>query len=143
MNVSFRECDWFNCWIWFRFVEPPTAEDRQYLEEILASWYLLGKLGGFNAVNLQVQEAGADISYLDYDNEAAAADMMSVMHNQGEVEYQDHWARCWFDLGTADALALDVLLNTLRQFSQDYTAIAEVVVGGQLDFWPLEPSHDD
>ncbi|NJK59835.1 MAG: DUF3531 family protein [Oscillatoriales cyanobacterium SM2_1_8] len=142
MNVSFRECDWFDCWIWFRFANAPTGEDRQYLEEILASWYLLGKLGGFNAVNLQVQEAGADISYLDYDNEAAADDMMSVMHNQGEVEYQGEWARCWFDLGTTDALALDVLLNTLRQFSQDYTAIAEVMVGGRLDFWPTEASDD-
>ena len=37
------------------------------------------------------------------------------MHNLGQLEYQNEWGRCWVDLGTSDALAIDVLINTLSQ----------------------------
>ncbi|WP_019500146.1 DUF3531 family protein [Pseudanabaena sp. PCC 6802] len=137
MHVSFRECDWFDLWIWVEFQNFPSEPEKQMVDELFNSWFLLGKLGGFNAVNLQVQEMGLDISYLDYDNATAEDEMMSVMHNMGEVEYERNWARCWLDLGTADAIALDVLVNALRQFSQEYVAIEQVIIGGQNDDWPI------
>ena len=38
------------------------------------------------------------------------------MHNVGELEYNGDWARCWVDLGTCDAISIDILINTLRVF---------------------------
>lgn len=40
------------------------------------------------------------------------------------------------DLGTADELALDILLNALSTFSREQLGIRQVVVGGQNDDWP-------
>ncbi|MEB3358944.1 MAG: DUF3531 family protein [Synechococcales bacterium] len=141
MNVEFRECDFFNLWIWLELETSPSPLEQQYIEEIFNSWYFLGKLGGFNAENLQVQETGLDISYLPYDNESAEDSLMAVMHNMAEVEFQGTWARCWFDLGTSDAIALDVLVNSVRQFSKDYVVIKQLIVGGQNADWPVPESH--
>jgi Protein of unknown function (DUF3531) len=134
--IRFRECDWFSLWIWIEFEQAPSKRERQFLDETLNSWFLLGKLGGFNAGNLQVQEVGLDISQMDYELEPDA--LMSVMHNMSEVEYEEEWARCWFDLGTADAIALDVLINALQQFSQDYMAIKQLIIGGENEDWKIE-----
>src|SRR5512147_597376 len=113
MKVEFREVDFFDLWIWLEFTTTPAPMEQQYVEEVFSSWFFLGKLGGFNAENLQVQDTGLDISYLPYDEGQLGNSLLSVMHNMGEVEYQGLWARCWFDLGTSDALAIDVLINTL------------------------------
>jgi hypothetical protein len=138
MDVRFRECDWFDLWIWIEFSEFPSEREKQLVDELFNSWFLLGKLGGFNGANLQVQETGLDISYLSYDMEAAEDDLMSVMHNMGDVEYEDNWARCWLDLGTADAIALDTLINALFQFSKEYVQVEQVVIGGQNENWRAE-----
>ena len=63
------------------------------------------------------------------------------MHNMGEVEYRGIWARCWFDLGTSDAIALDVLINALRQFSREYVAITSLIIGGENPDWPIPRTH--
>lgn len=140
MQVQFRECDFFNLWIWLRFATVPSTMEQQYVDEILNSWFFLGKLGGFNAENLQVQDTGLDISYMVYEETPTNTTLVSLMHNMGEVEYRGVWARCWFDLGTSDAIALDVLLNALRQFSRDYVAIETVIVGGENPDWAI-PKH--
>lgn len=140
MQVSFRECDFFNLWIWLEFETVPSPLEQQYIDEIFDSWFFLGKLGGFNAENLQVQEAGLELSYMTYSENAADDSLLSVMHNMGEVEYQGVWARCWFDLGTTDALALDVLINALHQFSREYVAVRQVLVGGENADWPIPQS---
>ncbi|MDX2231045.1 MAG: DUF3531 family protein [Leptolyngbyaceae cyanobacterium bins.349] len=135
MNISFREFDPFNLWIWIEFVTVPSEIEKQYLEEVFSSWFFLGKLGGFNAENLQVQDVGLDISYMDYDADVAGDSMLALMHNMGDVEYEGTWARCWFDLGTSDAIALDVLINALRQFSDDYVTLEQVIIGGENEDW--------
>jgi Protein of unknown function (DUF3531) len=140
MEIRFRECDWFSLWIWIEFNDFPSNQEKQYVDEMFNSWFLLGKLGGFNAGNLQVQEIGLDVSYLDYDHEQASDNLMSVMHNMSEVEYEGNWARCWLDLGTADAIALDVLVNSFQQFSQEYVEIKQVIIGGENDDWAIEES---
>lgn len=137
MKIEFRECDFFDLWIWFEFQTSPMEMERQYLEEVLNSWFLLGKLGGFNAENIQVQETGLDISYMEYDTEVADNSFMALMHNMSEVEYEGNWARCWFDLGTSDALALDVLINALNQLDKDYTSIERVIFGGENPDWRI------
>ncbi|MBU6228255.1 MAG: DUF3531 family protein [Cyanobacteria bacterium REEB459] len=137
MQVEFRECDFFNLWIWLSFATVPSNLEQQYIDEVFSSWFFLGKLGGFNAENLQVQDTGLDISYMAYDQDRLGDSMLSVMHNMGEVEYQGCWARCWLDLGTSDALALDVLINTLEQFSREYVVIEKCLIGGENDDWPI------
>ncbi|MGJ3247610.1 MAG: DUF3531 family protein [Elainellaceae cyanobacterium] len=137
MNVEFRECDFFDLWIWLEFSTAPSSMEQQYVDEILNSWFFIGKLGGFNAENLQVQDTGLDISYLDYDDDTADSSMMALMHNMAEVEYRGTWARCWFDLGTSDAIALDVLINAFKQFSKDYVTIERLIIGGENPDWKV------
>lgn len=141
MHIQFRECDFFNLWIWIQFATVPSTMEQQYVDEILNSWFFLGKLGGFNAENLQVQDTGLEISYMHYDDSQADDSLVSLMHNMSAVEYEGVWARCWFDLGTSDALALDILLNALKQFSEDYVAIEQILVGGENEDWPIPDNY--
>jgi len=143
MEIRFREFDPFNCWIWLRFSNAPGQGERGYIETAFDSWFFLGKLGGFNAENLQVQEEGAELSGMAYDVETAARAMPALMHNMGEMDYRGEWARCWLDLGTSDALALDVLINTLRQLDTDVVEIQELLIGGVNEDWPVEDDPDN
>jgi hypothetical protein len=138
MDVQFREIDPFNCWIWMRFAASPGQGERGYLETTFDSWFFLGKLGGFNAENLQSHDAGAEISWLAYDGDEAARALPALMHNMGPMEYQEEWARCWLDMGTSDAIGLDVLINALRQLDNDVLEIEELLIGGINEEWPIE-----
>lgn len=142
MQVQFREFDPFNVWIWLRFSTIPSRQERQYVEEVFDSWFYLGKLGAFNAENLQVQDTGIDLSYMDYDSEGYDNSMLALMHNMGEVQYEGTWARCWFDLGTSDAIALDILINALKQLSREYVTIEQLYIGGENEDWSVEDSDN-
>ena len=41
--------------IWFDLYRPPSGREADLLEEVLASWFMLGRLGAYNAQNLQVR----------------------------------------------------------------------------------------
>ncbi|MEB3332144.1 MAG: DUF3531 family protein [Synechococcaceae cyanobacterium] len=138
MDVLFREVDPFSCWIWLRFAQPPAQGERDYVEAVFDSWFVLGKLGGFNAENLQSHEAGADLSWLSWDGDGAARALPALMHDMAVMEYQGDRGRCWVDLGTSDALALDVLINALRQLDTDVVEIVELVIGGLEEDWPVD-----
>ncbi|HBB31895.1 MAG TPA: DUF3531 domain-containing protein [Cyanobacteria bacterium UBA8803] len=138
MQVQFREYNPFDLWIWLEFSTIPSPMEKEYVEELFNSWFYLGKLGGFNAENLQVQEVGIDISYIDYDDREEESSLMALMHNKGEFEYEGVWGRCWFDLGTSDAIALDVLINALKQLSKEYVQIERLLIGGQNPDWPID-----
>jgi hypothetical protein len=142
MQVIFRDFDPFNCWFWLRFPNVPGQGERQYLEETFNSWYFLGRLGAFNAENLQVHEEGIDVSWMAYDNDEAETSLLAVMHNMGEFEYQNEWARVWLDLGTSDAVAIDILINALRTLDRDLLQIEEIFIGGINEGWPVEESDD-
>ena len=137
MKVSFREFNPFNVWFWIEFPLMPSDQEKQYIEEIFDSWFYLGKLGGFNAENLQVQDTGLDISYMSYDTDQQDDNLISLMHNMGDFEYEANWGRCWFDLGTSDAIALDVLINALMRLSQDFVQIEQLIIGGENEDWPV------
>jgi hypothetical protein len=138
MEIQFREFDPFDLWIWLKFGTVPSNGEKQYVEEVLDSWFFLGKLGGFNAENLQVNDVGVDISHLNYDTDMADSSMMALMHNMGDVEYEGLWARCWLDLGTSDAISLDILINVFTQLSQEFVAIEKLIIGGENQDWPVE-----
>ena len=142
MEVRFREIDPFNVWIWICFANVPGQGERNYIDGIFDSWYVIGRLGGFNAENLQAHEEGADLSWMTYDNKGSQSVLPSLMHNIGQLEYQGEWARCWADLGTCDALAIDILINSLRQIDKDIVEIEEVLIGGVNDDWHIEDHPD-
>ncbi|MEY2644699.1 MAG: hypothetical protein RLZZ611_1348 [Cyanobacteriota bacterium] len=143
MEIRFREFAPFNCWIWLRFSHPPGQGERGYVDTAFDSWFFLGKLGGFNAENLQVHEQdGAEVSWMAYDDEQAERARPALMHNMSAMEYQGEWARCWVDLGTSDDVALDVLINTLRQLSAEVVEIEELLIGGVNEDWPVEDHPD-
>ena len=141
MEVQFREFNPFDIWIWLEFNTVPSLAEKHYIEELFDSWFLLGKLGGFNAENLQVQEVGIEISYMEYSQDVASHSMMAVMHNMGDVEYEGLWGRCWFDLGTSDALAIDILVNSFQQLSKELVKIEKLIIGGQNEDW-LVPENN-
>ncbi len=141
MEVQFREFNPFDVWIWLEFSTVPSMAEKHYIEELFDSWFLLGKLGGFNAENLQVQEVGIEISYMEYSQDMASQSMMAVMHNMGDVEYEGLWGRCWFDLGTSDALAIDILVNSFQQLSEDLVKIEKLIIGGQNEDWPVPENN--
>jgi hypothetical protein len=142
MEVRFREVDPFNCWIWLRFADPPGQAERSYVETVFDSWFFLGKLGAFNAETLQAHEAGADLSWLAWEAEGSSRALPALMHNMAVMEYLDTWGRCWLDLGTSDALALDVLINALGQLNNDVVEIEELLIGGINEDWPIEDDPD-
>ena len=137
MEVQFREFNPFDVWFWLEFSTVPSNMEQQYVEEVFASWFYLGKLGAFNAENLQVQEVGVDISYMEYDPDMAENAFMSPMHNMTDFEYLGTWGRCWFDLGTSDLIALDILINALTQLSKDFVDIKRLIIGGENQDWTV------
>jgi hypothetical protein len=141
MQIQFREFNPFDLWIWIEFDAVPSHREKQYIEEVFDSWFFLGKLGGFNAENCQVQEIGLEIGYMEYDLEAAEKSLMALMHNMGEFEYEGKWGRCWFDLGTSDAIALDILTNALIRLSQEFVPIEQLIIGGENEDWAIDPSR--
>lgn len=63
--VAFREVDPFDLTLWLELAAPLTATERDLLGSALKSWFVVGKLGGYNAANMQVYHGAAgDLSYL-------------------------------------------------------------------------------
>ena len=142
MKIQFREFNPFDLWIWLEFETVPSPQEQQYIEELFNSWFFLGKLGGFNAENLQVQDAGIEISYMDYDTDMADSVLMSPMHNIGNFEFLGTWGRCWFDLGTSDLIAIDILINALKQLSKEFVTVRQLIIGGENEDWQVESRNE-
>jgi hypothetical protein len=119
--------------------------ERPLLEEVFKAWFVLGKLGGFNAYNMQASETYDSVSFMDYSMEQAhdfSTDTSSrTFHEMSEVEYRAEWARVWVDMGTADEMAFDVLVNSLIQFSREYFGLKQIIVGGENEDWTTEGSE--
>jgi Protein of unknown function (DUF3531) len=143
MQVQFREFSQFDVWFWIEFSNVPSEQEKKLVEEVFSSLFFLGKLGGFNAENSQVQETGLDLSYMSYDNDAAESSMMSVMHNMGDFEYEGNWGRCWMDLGTSDAIAIDILINSLYRLNTEYVEIQQLLIGGENEDWEIDASYKE
>ena len=142
MEVQFREFNPFDLWIWLEFSTVPSRMEQQYIEELLDSWFYLGKLGAFNAENLQVQDTGIEISYMNYDLDDLNSSLMSPMHNMGEIEYLGVWGRCWFDLGTSDLIAIDILINAMNQLSREFVQVNKLIIGGQNEDWAVNKNDN-
>ena len=64
------------------------------------------------------------------------------MHNLGHLEYQGEWGRFWVDLGTSDAMAIDVLINILNQLDGEMIELKNLFIGGVNEDWPIEDHPD-
>jgi len=125
------------------------------LDGVLTAWFMLGRLGGFNSENLQLSQ-GRGVASRKYDTAPLATAATAVFHDfsprtdvessssannsegEGALEVQGRWARAWVNLGSADELALDVLLNALATLAaEEVPALRRVVVGGGLPWWPV------
>jgi hypothetical protein len=143
LNVQFQECNWSDFYIYLELEEIPGEAQKQYLEQVFDAWYTLGLLGGYNATAFQIQDSNVeDISYLEYKNDQDQ--LPSLMHNMGSFEYEGNWARCWFDLGTTDAVALDVVLNALATLSVEYVPVEKVILSSvAVEGWPTNESLEN
>jgi hypothetical protein len=59
----------------------------------------------------------------------------------GNFEFLGTWGRCWFDLGTSDLIALDVLINSLNQLSKEYVQIKRLIIGGENEDWSVDKNY--
>ncbi|CAL6436682.1 unnamed protein product [Bathycoccus prasinos] len=133
--VFFRQVQTQNLWVWMEARNTIEDKEKEFFDEAIKSWFVVGKLGGYNMENQQCLESASvlndTVSHLDYDV-ARSHDRTSasLFHAIGEVEYRGKWARVWMDLGTADEMALDVLINSLITLSREYVGIKQIVIGG-------------
>ncbi|EIE27423.1 hypothetical protein COCSUDRAFT_11745 [Coccomyxa subellipsoidea C-169] len=138
MQVQFREVDTFSLWVWFELHQSPSEEDLELLDAVLSSWFMIGRLGGYNTMNLQAMYAGNEtVSFMNYDHEHSDSAFQATFHDMGSLEHKGKWCRCWFNLGTADELALDVLINALINFSRENVGITHCFIGGVNKEWPV------
>lgn len=134
--VEFRELDDpFETYIWIELYEPAVGGAAEMLQEVVNSWFMLGRLGGYDSSNLQVLYSDGPLEYEEPDNS-----LTSTMHEMTEMEFRGLWGRFCVDMGTCDELAYDILLNALRTFSKEHVAIRTIQIGGDIDDWPRPDS---
>lgn len=130
MKVSFWDFDATDSYIWMELYSTPSEKDIDILGSVIRSWYVLGCLGGYNSLNIQLTKIPVNerLSYKEYVEE----DLLPARFiNIGELEFQHNWGRFWVDLGTSDPLALDLLVNAFISISSDYIGIKELTFGGK------------
>jgi hypothetical protein len=146
MLVKFGEFRSNNLWIWVESHNPIAEQEEPLVDEVFKAWFVLGKLGGFNSENMQVQSNFFEVSHMTYDMELANGESdvpACVFHAMGGPEYKGRWARAWFDLGSADEMCVDVLINAFINLSREYFGIKTLIVGGEnaAPDWPAADSE--
>lgn len=137
-EIVFRYFDPFDVWIWVELYRPPSGGELEMIQEVVNSWFMLGRLGAFNATNMQVMYSGSGPTEdFEYDVEEAVGVLSASMHEMNAMEANGNWVRFWVDLGTTDEMALDILLNALIGFSKEHVGVRKVVLGGQNEDWPI------
>ncbi|RMZ56535.1 hypothetical protein APUTEX25_001382, partial [Auxenochlorella protothecoides] len=140
--VKFRNVDQFDLWIWLELYTAPAPAAVAMVQEVVNSWYLLGRLGAYNASSMHVLYASQyDLSHMRYgedeEDEEVVGSAPAAMADMADLEVKGNWLRFWVDLGTADELALDILINALRALSLDHLGIKTLVIGGVNEGWPV------
>jgi hypothetical protein len=54
-RVLFKEVDVFDMWVWLEMMVPPSEREKELLQSCIRSWFVVGKLGGYNSQNMQVK----------------------------------------------------------------------------------------
>ena len=108
--------------VWLELYRTPSEEDRELIGEVFQSWYMLGRLGGFNGMNMQVRQlllllpyssgvadsydtprilqvfykGGDDTSYMTYDAEECESSLNAFIHEMSDLEAKGRWMRAWY-----------------------------------------------
>jgi hypothetical protein len=135
--VTFRDLeDLSSLWVWVEFKDYPGDLTKENFDEAIKAFFIAGKLGGFNSLNLQVFFSGeAELSFFQYNLHDARDKMPSCFHELGDIEYDGRWARFFLDMGTTDELSPDILINMLIGFSKDITTLSQIILGGENSNW--------
>lgn len=129
--VTFKDFDFSDsCYIWIEFSHSPSNNELDLVSGTIRSWYLLGRIGGYNSMNMQLTQLPIN-EKPSFDSVKASEEITSAFCNIGDLELQDNLARIWVDIGTSDPLMLDVLINVLQSLSSDYVGIKNLVFGGK------------
>ncbi|KAF3781668.1 hypothetical protein EJ110_NYTH36303 [Nymphaea thermarum] len=143
MKVTFKKFDFSNSYMWLEFYHPPLTKDIELICDAIRSWHIIGRLGGCNSMNMQLSQLPLD-KRPTYDAIQGANITPTTFYNIGDLEIQENLARIWVDIGTAEPLLLDVLVNALTNISSDYFGIKQAVFGGQeFEDWKEGLSTDD
>lgn len=131
MIVTFKDFDFSDsCYIWIEFSCSPSNDELDLISGTIRSWYLLGHIGGYNSLNMQLTQLPIN-EKPSFDSVKASEELTSAFCNIGDLEIQDNLARIWVNIGTSDPLMLDVLINALQSLSSDYIGIKNLVFGGK------------
>lgn len=143
MKVSFSNFDATDSYIWMELYSSPSEKDIDIIGSVIRSWYLLGCLGGYNSLNMQLTRVPVN-ERLSYNENVEDEILPARFNNIGELEFQYNWGRFWVDLGTSDPLALDVFVNSFAAISSDYAGIKEVTFGGkEMGRWNEDLTSDE
>ncbi|GAU30781.1 hypothetical protein TSUD_355070, partial [Trifolium subterraneum] len=111
--------------------------------KVIRSWHIVGRLGGCNAMNMQLSQSPIE-KRPSYDYIQGANVTPTTFYNIGDLEVQDNLARIWVDIGTNEPLILDVLINALTQISSDFVGIKQLVFGGEkFENWNEDLTSED
>ncbi|KAG9455579.1 hypothetical protein H6P81_000087 [Aristolochia fimbriata] len=143
VSVIFNKFDFSNSYIWFEFYNAPLTKDITLICDGIRSWYIIGRLGGCNSMNMQLSQAPSD-TRPSYDAIQGANVTPTTFYNIGDFEVQDNIGRIWVDIGTSEPLLLDVLINALIQISSDCVGIKKLVFGGsEFENWNESLTAED
>ncbi|CAN6441506.1 unnamed protein product [Victoria cruziana] len=121
MKVTLKKFKFSNSYIWFEFYHPPLTKDIELICDAIRSWHIIGRLGGCNAMNMQLSQLELD-KRPTYDAIQGANVTPTTFYNIGDLEIQENLARIWVDIGTSEPLLLDVLVNALTNISSEYAS---------------------
>lgn len=143
VKVTFNKFDFSNSYIWFEFYNAPLEKDVSLICDAIRAWHIIGRLGGCNSMNMQLSQSRMD-KRPSYDAISGANVTPTTFYNIGDLEIQDNLARIWVDIGTAEPLILDVLINALTQISSDFVGIKQLVFGGsEFENWKENLKSED
>merc|ERR1712217_62886 len=129
LKIIFRKLKNFsNLNIMIEFKDDLLERDRDNFEDAIKAFFITGKLGGFNSLNLQVFFSGEiELSFFNY-SQNETSKIPAYLHNLGLIEFKGCWARFNLDMGTTDELSIDILTNVLIGFSHEYATILQIVI---------------
>merc|ERR1712151_1232439 len=124
--------DLSNVMVWVKFRDNPTVSTQETFATVVKSHYICGKLGGFNSGHFHIFSAGwTDLEegkMMKYKDETAGNP--ACLHGLSGIEVKGRYARFFLDIGSADELSLEILLNMLIGFSRDIVPLDQVIIGG-------------
>lgn len=101
-NRRFRRVDQFDLWIWVQLYDPASSAALDMVQELVNAWYLLGRLGAYDASGMKVmRSARYDLSHLPYgrDEDGEPEDMRvtspAAMMDATDLESKGTWLRFW------------------------------------------------